>query len=74
MLSVISLPGIKALWELEMITGNTPLSLLAKTLEIILYKTLQRLIGRKSVTQTGLGTFGIKAILIALIFSSKKPV
>ena len=50
MLSVMSLPGIKALWVGEIIRGRIFFSRLAKTLEINLYKTLHKLIDLNSVT------------------------
>ena len=39
----------------------------SKTLEIILYRTLQRLMGRNSVTLLGIFTFGIRVIYVWLI-------
>jgi hypothetical protein len=59
-LSVINLPEIKALCVQEIIFGNTIFSLLASTLEINFYKTLQRLIGLKSETNSGCNFFGIR--------------
>jgi hypothetical protein len=46
---VISRLGRKVLCVLEIISSKTTLSLLARILEIISYKTLQRLIGIKFV-------------------------
>ena len=44
---------VKALWFSVIIFGKVHLSLLAKTFEKILYKTLQRLIGLKSYANSG---------------------
>ena len=44
---------VKALWFSVIIFGKMHLSLIAKTFEKILYKTLQRLIGLKSAANSG---------------------
>jgi hypothetical protein len=53
MLSIIRQPGIKVLCVGAMIVGNNFFKLLARTLEISLYKTLHKLMGLNSVTQVG---------------------
>jgi hypothetical protein len=73
MLSVINLPGIKALCVLEIISGRTTFNLLARIFEITLYKTLHKLIGLKSLTLAGEGPLGIRAILVELILASNSP-
>jgi hypothetical protein len=55
-LSVIRRPGIKALWFSEIITGKIFFSRFANTFKIILYSTLHRLMGLRSVTLSGRGT------------------
>ena len=41
-------PSVKAVWFSDTISERIDFNLVAKTLEIILYVTLERLIGRKS--------------------------
>jgi hypothetical protein len=50
---------------LAMMMGSTLFSLLAKTLEAILYKILKRLIGQKFVSLSGLDTFGMRIIIVS---------
>jgi hypothetical protein len=50
--------------------GKITFSLLARTLDKILYTTLQRLIGLKSVTDIGFLVLGIRAIIVAFIEAS----
>ena len=57
---------MNALWCSVIIWGKNFLSLLAKTLEKILYKTLQRLMGWNSETNAGLENFGIRVIKLWL--------
>ena len=63
-LPVMSLPGTKALWVGEITERRIYFKRLAKTLEIILYITLQRLIGWKSDIFSGCLTFGINTIFV----------
>jgi hypothetical protein len=53
--------------------GNTVFSWLAIAFEMILYITLQRLIGRNSVTRDGAATLGTKQILVELRPASNDP-
>jgi hypothetical protein len=66
-LSVICLSAMKALYASEIICGKIPFSLLTITFDIILYKTLQKLIGRKLTMDTGDFIFGMRAIWVKLI-------
>jgi hypothetical protein len=50
--------------------GSTSFNLFANTLEIIFYKTLQRLIDLNSDTLVGFLTLGTRAILVAFNSSS----
>ena len=61
------LPGTKAHCSSEMISGRTLFNRLAKALDIILYTTLQRLIGQNWFKDTGFWTLGIKTMNIPLI-------
>lgn len=63
-LSVISRFATKSYCVSEMILGSIRFSLVDKTLDIILYLTLQRLIGQNSVIETGMSVFGIKHMLV----------
>ena len=64
MLSEINLPATKANFVSEISFGRQPFNLWRKTFEIILYPTLQRLIGRNSVVLVGLSVFGIRHIFV----------
>jgi hypothetical protein len=57
---------MKAFYELEIILPNTNFSLLARTLEIILYTLPTRLIGWKSFTSTTTVFSGIRETNVAL--------
>ena len=59
-LSVMSHLGTKALWLIDMILLRMPFSLLAIVLEMILYTTLQQLIGLKLATDRGSEHLDIK--------------
>ena len=63
-LSIINLPGTKALWISEIIWGNIFFNLFPRILEINLLMTLQRLISQKYVIHLGSFTFGISAIFV----------
>jgi hypothetical protein len=63
-LSVMSLPGRKALWFSLMILGRTCLTLLAKVLVTILRMTLQRLIGLNSDGKIGLLILEMRQIYV----------
>lgn len=65
-LSIISLPRIKALWLSEITSSNIFFSLLARVLAIILYNTLHKLVGQNSLTEIGFLTLGIKPIYVKL--------
>lgn len=67
-LSVISLLGTKALWELLTTPGRIFLGRFAKTLARILYITLHRLIGRYSVTFWGFFVFGMRQMWVSFSF------
>ena len=67
-LSVMSLFGTKALWELEMTFRRTILRRLANILETILETMLLKLTGRYSVMRCGLFFFGISTIWVKFIF------
>ena len=60
----MSLPGTKALWFFDIMELRIDLSLLAKTLEIILYDTLHKLMGRNSLIFVGLFVLGIRTIFV----------
>jgi hypothetical protein len=64
-LSIINLPGTKALCSSAMMLGSTLFSLLAETFEAVLYKTLHRLIGQKFISLSVLDTFGIRTIIVS---------
>jgi hypothetical protein len=64
-LSVMRRPDTKALCDGAIISGRMDLSRLARTLATSLYNTLQRLIGRRSLTFSGLLTFGIKTMIVS---------
>jgi hypothetical protein len=51
-----------------MISGGILFNLFASALEIILYITLQRLIGRNWLKDIGFWTFGTKTINVPFIF------
>ena len=61
---MIKQPGTKAHCDGEINWGKIFFNLLARTLEIIFYMTLQRLIGRKSAIFSGDLTFGIRTIWV----------
>ena len=65
MLSVISLLGIKALYDSLITVANTLFSLLARTLQVRLYITLHKLIGLNSVISWGDFTFGQRHIYVS---------
>jgi hypothetical protein len=73
MLLVVKRPGINALYVPEIISDNIGLSLLARILEINLYKTLPRLIGLNFETLSGLLVLGIRAKKVALSLLSRVP-
>ena len=59
MLSEISLSDMNAFWDFDTNLGKSFFRRLAMVLETILYKTLQRLIGLKSVAFSGDFIFGM---------------
>jgi hypothetical protein len=61
----MSLPGTKALYVGEIISGRITFSLAANILEIILYTTLQSEIGQNCVTSSGFSTLGIKTTIVS---------
>ena len=73
-LFVIALPGTKVDWDSFIIVGRMHLILLAKTLEMILYKTLHNDMGLKSAIVVGLSTFGIRVIIVSLKAVGNSPV
>jgi len=60
----ISHSFVKEIWFSVIICGKIVFSLLANTLEKILYNTLHRLMGRNSETNSGFLTFGIKVVKV----------
>jgi hypothetical protein len=56
------LPGTNVDCSSEMISGGILFNLFASALEIILYITLQRLIGQNWLKDIGFWTFGTKTI------------
>ena len=62
MLSKIALSDWKAHWDSEITCGRRLFSLLAKTLDISLYRTLHRAIGLNLETLLGLFTFGMRVM------------
>ena len=67
MLSVINLPGTKADCSGEIISGRICLSLLAITLDAILYSTLHKLIGLNYLRRVGFFTFGMRTKVVLLM-------
>lgn len=65
-LSVTKCPGTKALWNFPIMSERTIFNLFAIVFEIILYITLQRDIGRKSVATFGFFFFGMRQINVWL--------
>jgi len=65
-LSVMSLPGIKALWLSDMILGNKGLILFVMVLVMSLRMALQREMGLKSLGEVGFCFFEIRHILVCL--------
>ena len=63
-LSVISLPGTKALWFSKMIVERRGFNLFARTFDTILYETLQMFIGRNSLIFVGLFILGMRAMFV----------
>ncbi len=72
MFSVICLPCMNAFWYGVIRLSMRGLSLLTRTLEIILYVTLHRLIGLNCVTDSGVGILGIKVMKVWFNDLSKK--
>ena len=60
----ISLLLVKALWCFVIILGKSLFKLFAKTLEKILYRTLQRLMGLYSEAYSGLSFLGMRVIKV----------
>ena len=73
-LSEISLLLVKALWFSVIIFGRILFNLFAKTLEKILYRTLQRLMGRNSEPNFGFFFLGIRAIKFWFKCSGKEAI
>ena len=69
----MDLPGKKPLCSSEMIELKTCLSLLAMTLEIILYTVLHKDIGLKSSKVNCVAFFGTRAIKVLLKSLRMKP-
>jgi len=59
MLSAISLPCVKALYDFEIMLPRNPFNRLAINLVTSLYTTLHKLIGQKSPIELGLCFLGI---------------
>jgi hypothetical protein len=64
-LSIIDLPSIKADCSGDIHLSINSFNLLASSLDTILYKTLQREMGRKSRIDSGLSHLGINHILVS---------
>ena len=67
-LSVINLPGTKALWELEITQGSMDFIQFVRTLEISLDTTFPKLMGRYSMIFCGLPLFGNKNYMCIIHF------
>ena len=67
MLSVISRSFANVDWCSEIRLGRNFFSLFARTSEKFLYKTLHKLIGRNSVTNSGLTTLGTRVMKVWLM-------
>jgi hypothetical protein len=65
-LSVIILPGIKALWFMEIIFCSNGRSRFTMHLETTLYTTLHKLIGVKSFIDSGCFVLGMSTIQVSL--------
>ena len=73
MLSVINLYGTKALWELEIKFGRISFNRLTNILDMILYSTLHKLMGRYCMINSGSLVLGISAMWVLFIFRSMIP-
>ena len=66
-LSVISLPGMKALCDSEIIAGRMVLSRLAMALDTPLYISLHRVMGLSSTNFLGFPFFGISTMEVTMM-------
>ena len=73
-LPLVLLPGMKLLWRGEIISLRNGLSLVTRTLVIILYVTLHRLMGLKFVKEVGWSPLGIKTNKVSVVAAPKDPI